>query len=296
MATLKNLRIISSIVVGTGAGLSAYYYQLLREPENLVQNSLPVYSTPVSEGALWDTNWDFREPKSCVRPVKNASPQEENRYNNELEKMRVKATRHIVLIRHGQYLDNGKHDKDHHLTELGKLQAKYTGQRLHELGIKWDKIIVSTMTRAQETSEMILKEIEYDPEKVRHCPYLREGAPIAPQPPISHWRPEKFQHFFQDGARIEAAFRRYFHRAAPDQEHDSHTLIIGHANVIRYFVCRALQLPPEAWLRININHGSITWLTIRPSGNVSIHHLGETGYMPANVISHRIPREAKNVV
>lgn len=192
MAAWNKLRIISSIVVGTSAGLSAYYYQRLREPENLAQNSWPVYNTPVSEGAFWDSNWDFREPKSCVRPIKNDTPQEQNRYNNELEKMRVKATRHIVLIRHGQYLDDGKHDRDHHLTELGKLQAKYTGQRLHELNIEWDKIIVSTMTRAQETSEMILKEIDYEPEKVRHCHYLREGAPIAPQPPISHWRPEKF--------------------------------------------------------------------------------------------------------
>ncbi|XP_067636869.1 serine/threonine-protein phosphatase Pgam5, mitochondrial isoform X2 [Eurosta solidaginis] len=294
MVVCNNLRKFSAVAIGTGAGLAVYYYQRLRELDNTVQNSWTNSNRPISEAAIWDSDWDCRDPSSIVRPLKNDTPQEQNRYNSELEKMSVKATRHVVLVRHGQYLDVGEHDKDHHLTELGRLQAKYTGQRLHALGIKWDKIIVSTMTRAQETSELLLKEIEYDPEKVKHCNYLREGAPIPPQPPVSHWRVEKS--FFRDGARIEAAFRRYFHRARPEQEHDSYTLIIGHANVIRYFVCRALQIPPEAWLRMNINHGSITWLTINPSGNVSIKHLGESGYMPAKCLSNRIPREIKNVV
>ena len=46
------------------------------------------------------------------------------------------------------------------------------------------------------------------------------------------------QQFFQDGARIESAFRKYFHRADPDQKGDSVEIIVCHANVIRYFVCR----------------------------------------------------------
>ena len=40
----------------------------------------------------------------------------------------------------------------------------------------------------------------------------------------------------QDGARIEAAFRKYFHRAEPQQEKDSYEIIVCHANVIRYFI------------------------------------------------------------
>ena len=45
--------------------------------------------------------------------------------------------------------------------------------------------------------------------------------------------------------RIEAAFRKYFHRAESSQKEDSYEIIVCHANVIRYFVCRALQFPPE---------------------------------------------------
>ena len=46
--------------------------------------------------------------------------------------------------------------------------------------------------------------------------------------------------YFQDGARIEAAFRKYFHRADPTQKADSVEIIVCHANVIRYFVCRSV--------------------------------------------------------
>ena len=46
------------------------------------------------------------------------------------------------------------------------------------------------------------------------------------------------QQFFVEGARIEAGFRKYFHRADPDQKEDSVEVIVCHANVIRYFVCR----------------------------------------------------------
>lgn len=289
------MRKFTAFACGTGAGLTAYYFQKLRNPQFAVQNSWTNSATPVRECALWDTNWDFRDPKSLVKPQKNDLPQEQNRYNSELEKSLPKYARHIILIRHGEYLDVGDSDDTHHLTDRGRLQAKYTGQRLHELGIKWDKVIASNMVRAQETADIILNEISYDKAKMKNCSFLREGAPIPPQPPVGHWKPEASQ-FYRDGARIEAAFRRYFHRAYPDQEKESYTLIVGHGNVIRYFVCRALQFPAEAWLRININHASITWLTISPSGNVSIKYLGDTGFMPAKHLTNRIPRDAKNVV
>lgn len=101
------------------------------------------------------------------------------------------------------------------------------------------------------------------------------------------------QQFFRDGARIEAAFRRYFWRADASQKSDTYTLIVGHGNVIRYFVCRALQFPPEAWLRLHLNHGSITWLTIQPSGNVSIRCLGDSGYMPPQYLTSRAAKNPK---
>ena len=50
------------------------------------------------------------------------------------------------------------------------------------------------------------------------------------------------EEFFRDGARIEAAFRKYFHRALPTQETSSIEILVCHANVIRYFICRYINI------------------------------------------------------
>lgn len=91
--------------------------------------------------------------------------------------------------------------------------------------------------------------------------------------------------FFQEGARIEAGFRAHFHRAPPSQESETYTLMVCHANVIRYFVCRALQLPPEAWLRFNLHNASISWLSIFPNGKVALRLLGDCGHMPKDFVT-----------
>ncbi|KPP64802.1 serine/threonine-protein phosphatase PGAM5, mitochondrial-like [Scleropages formosus] len=194
----------------------------------------------------------------------------------ELEKKKPKATRHIILIRHSQYNLKGESDKERFLTSLGREQAELTGQRLATLGLKYDFIVHSTMTRATETANIISKHFP-DVEKVS-CDLLREGSPIEPVPQVGHSKPEFVYH--EEGARIEAAFRRYIHRADVEQKEDSYDIIVCHANVIRYFVCRALQFPPEGWLRMSLNHGSITWLYVRPSGRVGLRMLGDAGFMP----------------
>lgn len=105
-----------------------------------------------------------------------------------MESAKPKATRHLLLIRHGQYNLNGKSDVERYLTELGKKQAASTGDRLKSLDISWDLMIRSTMTRAQETGKIISNSLM--PIKIENCPLLEEGAPIAPEPPVGHWRPE----------------------------------------------------------------------------------------------------------
>jgi len=186
------------------------------------------------------------------------------------------------LIRHGQYNIEGASDEHRYLTKLGRTQAEWTGNRLKALGLPYTLLIKSTMTRAQETGSIIHTVLPTVP--VKDCHLLREGAPVPPEPPIGHWKPEGYQ-FYQDGARIEAAFREYFHRAEAAQEKDSYTILVCHANVIRYFVCRALQFPPEAWLRLSLNHASITWLSITPSGRVILRALGDSGHMPVDMVT-----------
>lgn len=116
------------------------------------------------------------------------------------------------------------------------LQATETGQRLAQLNLPLTKVIRSNMTRAMETADLILKELKDVNDLIIENPdaILREGAPIRPDPDVGRWYPELT--YYVDGSRIEAAFRKYFHRADPSQEEDSYELVVCHANVIRYVV------------------------------------------------------------
>ncbi|XP_070390462.1 serine/threonine-protein phosphatase PGAM5, mitochondrial-like isoform X3 [Dermacentor albipictus] len=166
--------------------------------------------------------------------------------------------------------------------ERGRKQADLTGQRLKHLGVPFSRLVHSSMTRAIETAEIIHKHLEALP--MESCELIREGAPVPPEPPFGTWKPEA-KVFFTDGARIEAGFRKYFYRAAPSQREDSHEIIVCHANVIRYWICRALQFPPEAWSRISLANCSISVVRIPPSGRVSVRSLGDTGHFPREMIT-----------
>lgn len=73
------------------------------------------------------------------------------------------------------------------------------------------------------------------------------------------------------------------HRVPADQQHDSVTVIVCHGNVIRYFLTRALQLPPGGWLRFSLMNGSVTRLSVRGDGSVSVRNVGDTlGMAPAD--------------
>lgn len=239
----------------------------------------PASHTPAPTGHAWDFNWDKRDPSALSNGKKKESATEDP--SSEQDNGKPKATRNILLIRHSQYNLSGNNDKERILTPLGREQAELTGQRLAALGLKYDVLIHSSMTRATETANIISKHLPGV--DLVSCDLLREGAPIEPVPPVTHWKPDAVYH--EDGARIEAAFRRYIHRADPTQKEDSYEIIVCHANVIRYFVCRALQFPPEGWLRMGLNNGSITWLTIRPSGRVALRTMGDSGFMPPDKLT-----------
>ncbi|XP_072244556.1 serine/threonine-protein phosphatase PGAM5, mitochondrial isoform X1 [Leuresthes tenuis] len=240
----------------------------------------PSNHTPAPTGRPWDFNWDKRDPSTLSNGKKKESVTEDP--SSDQDNSKPKATRNILLIRHSQYNLSGNSDKERILTPLGREQAELTGQRLAALGLKYDILIHSSMARATETANLISKHLPGV--ELISCDLLREGAPIEPVPPVTHWKPDAVQ-YYEDGARIEAAFRRYIHRADPKQKEDSYEVIVCHANVIRYFVCRALQFPPEGWLRMGLNNGSITWLTIRPSGRVALRTLGDAGFMPPDKLT-----------
>lgn len=307
-------RVLVTFLFGGVAGLvsgQAYGYVSKRNlnKENSkydIQKKLTTQWSKPYEPTYWDWNWDGRE--KAYQDQKKAEKHEKEMLksnsdhnsnikgtdvahkrdinNNYIANTRTKnkplklanATRNILLIRHGQYNTAGEKDVDHTLTKNGIEQATSTGKHLKKTDLPFSKLIVSTMTRAQETANLVEAQLTNLPFTRSATHLLREGAPFPPEPPIHTWRPD--DKFLDEGVRIEEAFKTFFHRADVHQTEDSYEIVVCHANVIRYIVCRALQMPPEAWLRMSLQHASITWLSIRPSGRVTLRSLGDGGHIP----------------
>ena len=164
MATWSKLAYVSALAATTlGAAFS------LRDTARR-HRVLTLSKETQSANSSWDTNWDCRAHEPGDEKV-------------------PKATRHIVLIRHGQYDYSGPTDLEHKLTDLGRKQADLTGQRLKDLelaaGVKYSALHQSTMTRSMETASIIKNHLPHVP--VKTDPLLCEGAPCWPDPPVNHW-------------------------------------------------------------------------------------------------------------
>ncbi|KAL7986849.1 hypothetical protein Chor_013132 [Crotalus horridus] len=201
---------------------------LLLLPSPAAASAAPAWLEKANGCGFWDNNWDRREPLALMNLKKKNEETGEQEASSRLAHYKTKATRHIFLIRHSQYNLDGQQDKDRILTKLGREQAELTGMRLASLGLKFDKIVHSSMARATETTNIISKHLPVAIQIL--CVYQRK---------ITFWdiTPESHQ-YYEDGARIEAAFRNYIHRADIKQEDDSYEIFVCHANVIRYIVCR----------------------------------------------------------
>ena len=210
------------------------------------------------------------------------------------------------MIRHGQAtaerpdVDDGERP----LTDLGRAQAAMTATRLKELiasetsGSEREPSVMvhSTMARARQTADVIAARAFPNVER-RACDLIRERAPVRPEPDT--WKQSEETHR-SDAPLVEEAFRSIFHRpaasadvpgasaaaAAPDaSERAVHEIYVAHGNIIRYSVLRALQLPPDAWLRFGVYNGSITRVEVSPSGRVSLRCMGDAGHLPPSALT-----------
>eukprot|EP00814_Leptocylindrus_danicus_P008008 CAMPEP_0116042172 /NCGR_PEP_ID=MMETSP0321-20121206/25524_1 /TAXON_ID=163516 /ORGANISM="Leptocylindrus danicus var. danicus, Strain B650" /LENGTH=239 /DNA_ID=CAMNT_0003522583 /DNA_START=36 /DNA_END=753 /DNA_ORIENTATION=- len=160
---------------------------------------------------LWDDNWDELAP---------ARGDEKAISSREIRKKGT--TRHIILVRHGQYHEE-KDETKRVLTPLGREQADLKESGLKGIDEKFGpcnvKIIrVSGMIRAIETADIIAK---YLPgvERSEPDPDLNEGRPSINIPGSASQRVIDATKMEQP--RIERAFRKYFHREVYSPANDA---------------------------------------------------------------------------
>ena len=128
----------------------------------------------------WDVDWDGRKPK----PRAEGEP-----------KPVTGPSRHLILIRHGQYDETYRDDAKRILTPLGREQAEATGKRLAELiaaGVSITRMHVSDLARAKETADIIAKHLP-ETERTPPNPDLNEASPHpSGRRPATRWLSQRW--------------------------------------------------------------------------------------------------------
>lgn len=195
----------------------------------------------------------------------------------------------LYLIRHGHYETSSQKENGSNfgsLTEKGKQQADYVADYLLKQSI--DKIYASSLPRAKETGQIIATKMG---KELEITDLLQETVPSMP--------PEMSQVVMallnvkltmtkttlkEQLERSEKAFQTYF--KAPEKGEKSTTdLIVCHGNIIRYFLCKALNIDINNWIKFDINHGGISKVAIDENGNMRVMSHNETNHIPSNLIS-----------
>ncbi len=174
--------------------------------------------------------------------------------------------RRVLLIRHGQYQERGNGE----LTALGRKQAAVTGRAL--AGLRVDGMVSSTLIRAKETAAIISESVTGV--KVMHSTLLCECMP-TPLPASLKLRLDAAQ-IREDRARADRAFERFFR---PSRTHRT-DVIVCHGNIIRFFVCLALDVSPRVWVKMQSLHCGITEVSVLPNGETRLASYNDTGHLP----------------
>lgn len=188
--------------------------------------------------------------------------------------------RTIYLIRHGNYYEDDERDPDvgRWLTPLGIAQARLVASRLRTLGVEFDGMYASTMSRARQTAMVIHESFpELEPQLTRK---LRECTPRT-------WREDVMERTSEEEwssceEQLEDAFATFF---TPSPDRDRHEILVCHGNVTRWFVTKALKVEEQSWLQMSVYHCSLTVIKVLPDGNFKVISVGDIGHIPPELQS-----------
>ncbi|KAF6203472.1 hypothetical protein GE061_001803 [Apolygus lucorum] len=272
-----NVRILFGVGTGLGTGFGVFKLRQ-SSAENQMKSPFSLAVPPQEDirrlhkcpYLSWDYNWDRR---AKLKKDANGNLTIDDSKNAKLR-------RYLILINDCHYVNNEESDAPS-MTALGESQAQALVRFLVDW-LGWEEwlpnttIVHSPLKRSRKLAKIISKEMATIP--VRELELLEEGLPTARSPPPMD-DPVSPNKVHTDYPRMEAGFRALFYRPAPTQKEQSVEIVLAHPNVIRYFVCRALQLPPEAFSRFSLKHASMTRIEIFGNGVVNVVSVGDTGYL-----------------
>lgn len=188
--------------------------------------------------------------------------------------MEIQLLHTIWLLRHGQESLERPKPLGGHLTELGRQQADLTAQRLAAMPLT--RIVASTLHRAAETAQIVAAhhphiEIEYTEDLWECVPSLPAGQELFFKDPS----PVEFDRCRQ---KLDRAFERYF-----QGDERGMTLLIAHGNVIRYLICRVLEMPLDAWARFDLFNCSLARVDRKMFLGQQLTGFNDVGHLPAEM-------------
>jgi len=207
--------------------------------------------------------------------------------------------RHIYLVRHAQREPVAGPDAfGPGLSLLGWKQAHLTARRLASLKI--DVIHTSSLRRTMETARIIA--LEFSDIPIRPSPLLWECIPAIPEyamewhrahpnadtdsmrvPPeitpwVGLWTSDTDLKEIEAGfEQAKAAWEKYF---VPSRGKDRNDVLVCHGNLMRYFVMRALMVPPESWQNTYIYNCGITEIMVESDGSIILLSHNDNGHLP----------------
>lgn len=184
-------------------------------------------------------------------------------------------TRTLYLVRHAQH-DRANPDGDPlegGLTPAGQMQADWTARRFQGLPVR--AIFTSDMRRTQQTAAALAR--CFPDLRVHNDSDLRECVPVIPPLQADHFTDLDPGEVARHLNRAERAFARYFRRS---DGRDVSEVLVTHGNLLRYFVCRAIDLPAERWNNLEIYNCGITEITIESNGRTQLVSHNDSGHLP----------------
>lgn len=267
------------------------------------------YAVDFVAPSSWDIHWDQRSPKCMLGSQSSdtdsdSSSSSLNRRMEEIEsEMNVKLIM-LMCVPQLEHYQKTNSSKSLRSTQITSSQLNL--QKQHFLSLfsavqEYDGVTrysVKALTLPFDSEKFYLRLYEQDLNS-DSCEMLAAAVPFISEPPAkflpysSDDDEEEGLSLFKSRALAEAAFREHIYRYDEDEDNldiveevDRIKVIVAHSPTIAYLICRSLQLPPEAWSRFKIHHGSVTSLVIDERGNVFVMGLGECSYMPPQLMTY----------
>jgi len=287
----SNIAVFS--VFSGAAAVAVFFFELV--------SSARSRSTPEHSQCDWDDAWGVDRPLGSAGDADDPEPIVAARAAGE--RLRDAADhrvgrRHLVLVRHAQPGGGGTHGATEWdsvaegerstLTAIGWRQAELAGHCLHQLfgAYELGAVYHSGATEASATAKVIRSKLGGTP-KIVESALLAEGVPILPSPmPVALVGMDDGE-VALNAVIAEGAFLAFvWPPTGQDHDREIVDVVVAHGNIIRYLVCRALQLEPRAWSRLSVHHGAVTWLDIDCKGAVALREFGGIGHLPRELVTY----------